>query len=51
MSESVDLHVSYLNVRVTDPKIDNATHFAGQRLVGKIDASVNLISFGVTKRF
>lgn len=51
MSESLDLHVSYLNVSVSDPHIDNASHSAGQRLIGTIDASVNLISFGATKRF
>lgn len=50
-SDSLDLHFSYVNIMVDDPVIDNTSHAAGQRLYGVIDASVNLLSMGLTKRF
>ncbi len=50
-TDTIDLHFAYVNILVDDPMIDNATHSAGQRLYGKIDASVSLLSLGVTKRF
>jgi len=50
-SDSLDLHFSCVNIGVDDPMIDNTSHSAGQRLYGVIDASVNLLSMGLTKRF
>ncbi len=50
-TESLDLHVSYLHVFLQDPTIDNASHAAGQRLVGRLSASVDLLSLGLSKRF
>lgn len=50
-SDSLDLHFSYVNVMVDTAMIDNTSHSAGQRLFGEMDASVNLISLGLTKRF
>ncbi|MBK1877401.1 OmpP1/FadL family transporter [Pelagicoccus mobilis] len=50
-TENLDLHLSYVNIMVDDPVIDNTSHAAGQRLYGVIDASVDLISAGLTKRF
>ncbi len=50
-SERVECHLSYLRIFIDDPKIDNGSHAAGQRLVGSIDASVHLLSVGSTIRF
>lgn len=50
-SESMDLHFAYVNIMVDDPVIDNPTHSTGQYLYGKLDASVSLLSMGLTKRF
>ncbi len=50
-TQKLDLHFAYVNVLVDDPMIDNSSHSAGQRLYGKINASVSLISMGLSKRF
>lgn len=50
-TQKLDLHLSYVNILVDDPMIDNSSHSAGQHLVGTIDASVQLLSLGLTKRF
>lgn len=51
VSKTWDIHASYLHIFVDDPMIDNSNHTAGQRLVGRIDATVDLLSFGFNKRF
>ncbi len=50
-TKKLDLHFAYVNIMVDDPVIDNTSHSAGQRLYGKIDASVSLLSMGLSKRF
>lgn len=50
-TEKLDLHFAYVNIMVDDPVIDNTSHSAGQRLYGRIDASVSLLSMGLSKRF
>ncbi|MBD5778103.1 transporter [Pelagicoccus sp. NFK12] len=50
-TKQLDLHFAYVNILVDDPMIDNSSHAAGQRLHGKIDASVSLLSVGLSKRF
>lgn len=47
----LDLHLAYVNVMVDDSMIDNPTHSTGQHLYGTIEASVQLVSLGLTKRF
>ncbi|MDQ8187832.1 outer membrane protein transport protein [Pelagicoccus sp. SDUM812002] len=50
-TKQLDLHFAYLSIIVDDPMIDNTSHSAGQRLYGKIDASVSLLSMGLSRRF
>ncbi|MDQ8179723.1 outer membrane protein transport protein [Pelagicoccus sp. SDUM812005] len=50
-TKKLDLHFAYVSIMVDDPMIDNTSHAAGQRLHGKIDASVSLLSMGLSKRF
>lgn len=50
-TKKLDLHFAYVNIMVDDPVIDNSSHSAGQRLFGKLDASVSLISMGLSRRF
>ncbi|MDQ8203914.1 OmpP1/FadL family transporter [Pelagicoccus sp. SDUM812003] len=50
-SDSIDVHLAYTHIFVDDPVIDNSSHSAGQHLIGKIDAAVDLLSIGVNKRF
>lgn len=50
-SEKLTVDVGYVHIFVDDPKIHNVSHSTGQRLLGKLDASVDILSFGVSRRF
>lgn len=49
--ENIKLHLAYVHIFVDDPIIDNTTHTTGQYIHGTIDASVDIISAGLTWEF
>lgn len=49
--ENVYLDAAYVHIFVDDPVIDNATHTGGERLVGTMDATVDIVSASVTVTF
>lgn len=50
LSERIQWDLAYVHVFVDDPVIDNDSHSAGQHLIGSIDATVDIVSFGISIR-
>ncbi len=51
MSDQFRLDLAYVHILVDDPVINNNTHTDGEHLVGSMDATVSLISFGGSYTF